>query len=66
MFGYDTGVVSGALIKIKDDFHLDSAQQELVVSATVALAIVGAAVAGFCGDRFGTAPVMCPLWFFTP
>ena len=46
LFGYDTGVISGALLKIKDDFHLTSTQQEVVVSSTVGLAIVGACVAG--------------------
>lgn len=36
LFGYDTGVVSGALIQIKDRFSLSDWDEELVVSITVA------------------------------
>ncbi len=58
LFGYDSGVISGALLKIKDDFDLNSTQLELVVSATVGMAIVGAAVAGTLSDRLGRRPVI--------
>jgi len=37
LFGYDTGVIGGALLYISDEFHLSPADQELVVS----MAIVG-------------------------
>ncbi len=41
LFGYDTGVVSGALLFLKDDFHhITSFQKELVTS----LLLVGAAI----------------------
>jgi MFS transporter, SP family, solute carrier family 2 (myo-inositol transporter), member 13 len=40
--GYDTGVISGALLYIKKDFDLDSFQQEVVVSTTTAGAMIGA------------------------
>ena len=44
LFGYDTGVVSGALLYIEDDFNLtEEWQSEVIVSGTVAGAIVGAA-----------------------
>lgn len=58
LFGYDTGVISGALLKIKDQFHLSASQQEVVVSSTVGVAIVGAALAGYCADRFGRKPTI--------
>jgi major inositol transporter-like SP family MFS transporter len=32
LFGYDTGIISGALLYIKEDFALSSFLQELVVS----------------------------------
>ena len=32
LFGYDTGVVSGAMIIIRQEFDLNSVWQELVVS----------------------------------
>ena len=56
LFGYDTGVVSGALLKIKDDFHLSAEQQEMVVSSTVGTAILGAALASYLADSLGRRP----------
>lgn len=58
LFGYDTGVISGALVLIADEFNLDSTQQELVVSMTVAGALVSALFAGMFGDKFGRKPIV--------
>ncbi len=66
LFGYDTGVVSGALIKIKDHFNLSDAEQELVVSATVALAIVGAGIGSalrIVSCSVSCCVVLCCVWF---
>ena len=41
LFGYDTGVVSGALVAMADDMHLTTFQQEVVVSSTVLLSAAG-------------------------
>ena len=35
LFGYDTGVISGAMLLLRDEFTLTQVQQELVVSITV-------------------------------
>ncbi|XP_071723857.1 inositol transporter 4 [Rutidosis leptorrhynchoides] len=56
LFGYDTGVISGALLYIKEDFEEVSKKtwlQETIVSMAVAGAIVGAAIGGWMNDRFG-------------
>jgi sugar porter (SP) family MFS transporter len=54
LFGYDTGVVSGALLFLKDDFGgLTSFQQELVTSLLLVGAAVGALFAGRIADRIG-------------
>ncbi|KAK4417886.1 Inositol transporter 4 [Sesamum alatum] len=56
LFGYDTGVISGALLYIKEDFpDVDKKTwlQETIVSMAVAGAIIGAAVGGWMNDRFG-------------
>ncbi|XP_058731853.1 probable inositol transporter 2 [Vicia villosa] len=56
LFGYDTGVISGALLYIKDDFKdVDTKTwlQEAIVSTALAGAIIGAAVGGWINDRFG-------------
>ena len=53
LFGYDTGVISGAMLLIRDEFSLSSFQQELVISVTIAAAFVSALAGGFLSDRFG-------------
>ncbi|KAL3626646.1 Sugar transporter [Castilleja foliolosa] len=56
LFGYDTGVISGALLYIREDFvSVDKKTwlQETIVSMAVAGAIVGAAAGGWINDRFG-------------
>ena len=46
MFGYDTGVVSGAMIQVKATFELSQFYHELVVAAAIGAAAVAAAIAG--------------------
>ncbi|KDP36441.1 hypothetical protein JCGZ_09511 [Jatropha curcas] len=56
LFGYDTGVISGALLYIREDFESVNQKtwlQETIVSMAVAGAIVGAACGGFINDKFG-------------
>ncbi|KAJ1385836.1 Sugar/inositol transporter [Sesbania bispinosa] len=56
LFGYDTGVISGALLYIKDDFPIvrtSSFLQETIVSMAVAGAIFGAAAGGWINDAYG-------------
>ncbi|KAJ0233638.1 inositol transporter 2 [Hirschfeldia incana] len=56
LFGYDTGVISGALLYIKEDFKTVDREtwlQEMIVSMAVAGAIVGAAIGGWANDKFG-------------
>ena len=54
LFGYDTGVVSGALLFVKKDFGgLSSFQQELVTSLLLVGAVIGALTAGRVSDWIG-------------
>ncbi|KAH9302069.1 hypothetical protein KI387_013652 [Taxus chinensis] len=56
LFGYDTGVISGALLYIRDDFKEvaeSTILQETIVSMAVAGAIVGAAIGGWLNDAYG-------------
>ncbi len=54
LFGYDTGVVSGALLFVKKDFGgLSSFQEELITSLLLVGAVVGALVAGRVADLIG-------------
>ncbi|HUN33481.1 MAG TPA: sugar porter family MFS transporter [Trebonia sp.] len=59
LFGYDTGVVSGALLFLKKDFGgLSSFQQELVTSLLLVGAAIGALAAGRVADRIGRRPTV--------
>ncbi len=58
LFGYDTGVISGAVIFIKKDFALSVFPQELVVSMVLAGATVGALSGGRLADRFGRRAIL--------
>ena len=53
LFGYDTGVVSGALLFLKEDLHLDDFQQGSVVSVLLLGAIAGALTVGRVSERLG-------------
>ena len=53
LFGYDTGVISGAIIFITRQFSLSSTMEEIVVSAVLVGAILGASLGGALTDRFG-------------
>jgi MFS transporter, SP family, galactose:H+ symporter len=53
LFGYDTGVIAGALLFIKSDFDLGSFAQGLVVAAVPIGAVAGAAIAGPAADTYG-------------
>jgi sugar porter (SP) family MFS transporter len=54
LFGYDTGVVSGALLFLKKDFGgLSSFQEELVTSLLLVGAVIGALTAGRLADMIG-------------
>lgn len=69
LFGYDTGVISGALLYIRDDFpSVDKKTwlQESIVSTAVAGAIIGAAIGGWMNDRYGrkTTILVADFLFF--
>jgi len=53
LFGYDTGVISGAILFVKTQFSLSSAMEEIVVSVVLVGAVLGAILGGALTDRFG-------------
>src|SRR5881275_2048122 len=53
LFGYDTGVISGALLFIPNDFKLSPFLQGAIVGALLLGAAVGAAIAGRITDAVG-------------
>ncbi|CAO0797537.1 unnamed protein product [Mucor circinelloides] len=65
LFGYDTGVISGALQPIQSDFTMSTRQKEWIVGATTLGAIFGGFFAGLLSDRFGRKPlVLCAAAIF--
>ena len=53
LFGFDTSVISGAMLFLRTDFHLSDVQLEFAVGIALAGALVGSALAGYCTDRWG-------------
>lgn len=53
LFGFDIGVISGALLYIKQSFALSPFLQGVVTSSVLVGAMIGAATGGRLADRFG-------------
>ncbi len=53
LYGYDTGIISGALLQITHDFSLSSHAQEWVTSAILVGAVIGALVCGKLSGLIG-------------
>ena len=53
LFGYDTGVISGAILFITKDFGLSPFMQGAIVAALLLGAMIGAGLAGPLSDRMG-------------
>ena len=53
LFGYDIGVISGAILFIQRDFSLSPGMEEIVVSSVLLGSLVGAAAGGILADRLG-------------
>ncbi|OBZ90494.1 putative inositol transporter 3 [Choanephora cucurbitarum] len=58
LFGYDTGVISGALQPLEKDFALSVHQKEWVVGSTTMGAVIGGFLAGLCSDKLGRKPLV--------
>lgn len=53
LFGYDTGVVSGAMLLLKKEMNLNALWQELLVSSTVGAAALSALAGGYLNGLYG-------------
>jgi hypothetical protein len=50
LFGYDTGVISGALLYIEPDLHPSSFEAQAFVGALLIGAVIGAVLSGWSAD----------------
>ena len=53
LFGYDTGITSGSMIFIKEQFKMSSFWQELTISITLITAAVSSAFSGHVSTHYG-------------
>ena len=53
LFGYDTGVISGAVLFLKNDFVLSTFALEMIVSGVLVGAAIGSFVGGKLADLYG-------------
>src|ERR1700675_5022509 len=58
LFGFDTAVINGAIVFIKQQFALSDSQTEIAASSLLLGCVVGASVAAFTSDRFGRKRVL--------
>ncbi|KAJ7373800.1 hypothetical protein OS493_009122 [Desmophyllum pertusum] len=53
LFGYDIGIVSGAILQLRAEFQLDYTKQEMVVSSMLMGAVLASLTGGFIVDFIG-------------
>jgi sugar porter (SP) family MFS transporter len=58
LFGFDTGIISGALLFIEKDFTISTEMKELVVSSVLLGAMFGSLASGRLTDLFGRRRIM--------
>lgn len=59
LFGYDTSVVSGAILYFKDTWpEISNVEREFIVSLALLGALVGSLIAGPLSDAFGRKPLI--------
>ena len=56
--GYDTGVISGALLFINESWNLSYSLQGMLVSSVFIGAVIGAATNGILADIFGRKKII--------
>jgi sugar porter (SP) family MFS transporter len=58
LFGFDTGIVSGAILVIQKSFPLTAVQKECIVSAVLVGAMIASLISGRLADNYGRKDLM--------
>jgi sugar porter (SP) family MFS transporter len=53
LFGFDTGIISGAILYIQEDWSLSTNEESIATSSVLIGAFLGAVLGGFLADRLG-------------
>ncbi|MGY1857156.1 sugar porter family MFS transporter [Modestobacter sp. SYSU DS0290] len=53
LYGYDTGIISGALLQISDEFGIGNGWEQVIAASILAGAVVGALVCSWLSQRLG-------------
>lgn len=65
LFGFDTAVISGAILPLKQQFELDAISEGWLVSSGLVGCIVGVLIAGILSDRIGRKKtIIIAAWMF--
>lgn len=60
LFGYDTGVISGAMLLIQKQFNLTPFEEEVVVTSTIISAFIFSFLGGSINQKIGRRPTI--IW----
>ncbi len=65
LFGFDTAVISGAILPLKQQFALDAISEGWLVSSGLVGCIIGVLIAGILSDRIGRKKtITIAAWMF--
>lgn len=53
LYGYDTGIISGALLQISDEFDIDSTWEQIIAASILLGAVIGALTCSWVSERRG-------------
>ncbi|MGY1802443.1 sugar porter family MFS transporter [Blastococcus sp. SYSU D00922] len=53
LYGYDTGIISGALLQISDEFGIGNGWEQVIAASILAGAVIGALVCSRLSERLG-------------
>src|SRR3954471_20791813 len=53
LYGYDTGIISGALLRISDEFGIGSSMKQVIAASILAGAVIGALTCSRLSERHG-------------
>jgi SP family galactose:H+ symporter-like MFS transporter len=58
LYGYDVGIIAGALVFVRSSFALSTQMEEVVVSVVLVGSLLGAIAGGAASDRFGRRAIL--------